>query len=689
MILKTLQVKDFRQFAGDYQLAFARPGDRNVTVVLGDNGAGKSTLLNAFRWCLYGSVEMENPDEILSHFAVYQAAVGDRLSVEVKLNFEHNHTDYSAWRIQEYKKADGGGIDPVGEEVFRVTFVTPSGETKTHNDPVGFVTNLLPEHLARFFFFQGESILQLALQRSRETLRDGVETFLEFTVLDRAIKHLKKVEADFEQELKAIGGADVRELQAQIDELKEAMETLESQRVQADKNISANKASTELVRQRLSEVEHFRPLLQEVMNQDIRLQALERQRQDAVGDLSRLVSENGFLAFSEQILAEPSRLADAAVEKGELPSKIKPQFVADILERGECICRRTIDDSARSALEEWQSKTGVAELEEAIDDLRKGIYIYRNSRRADLLAQLPERRSRIAEIDNDVQDALGKKSSAERQIGAVTLNEKEIEELRENYEKLKNELVDLKVEEKGYIDAIARKDEELDELEAKRDTLTKSEKKELVVGSRIKATKNVRKALEKVRADWSQFVQAYLDDQLKVSWADVAQLPRRVSFKDDFSLSIEERGGSGEWVISAPSEANCAVLALTFVSALIRFAAEIGKDTGRKGVFAGGEFSLVMDAPFAKMDTAFKQRVPIGLAKTVPQIVLISSLDQWSGEIDKALRGTVGSAYSLVLHKPGEEDSRREVSALGKHFDYVVTDRHGVTDWSEIQEIKR
>ena len=69
---------------------------------------------------------------------------------------------------------------------------------------------------------------------------------------------------------------------------------------------------------------------------------------------------------------------------------------------------------------------------------------------------------------------------------------------------------------------------------------------------------------------------------------------------------------------SAQSEANCVVLALTFVSALIRFANEVGQDRDRQVVFSGGEFPLVMDAPFAKMNEHFKRKVPVGLAGNVP-----------------------------------------------------------------------
>ena len=167
----------------------------------------------------------------------------------------------------------------------------------------------------------------------------------------------------------------------------------------------------------------------------------------------------------------------------------------------------------------------------------------------------------------------------------------------------------------------------------------------------------------------------------------MAQLPQRVSFNSDFTLSIEERGGTGEWVTSAPSEANCAVLALTFVSALIRFANEVGEDKDRPDVFSGGEFPLVMDAPFAKMDEDFKRKVPTGLAGNVPQILLISNLDQWRGDVRRRPPSKSWEGLRPDVTQAWPRSARRKVKFFGKDVDYVITDEEGPMDWTEIKEV--
>ena len=48
MLLKSLKLKDFRQFKGEQEITFSTDPVRNVTVIMGENGSGKTTLAQAF-----------------------------------------------------------------------------------------------------------------------------------------------------------------------------------------------------------------------------------------------------------------------------------------------------------------------------------------------------------------------------------------------------------------------------------------------------------------------------------------------------------------------------------------------------------------------------------------------------------------------------------------------------------------
>ena len=138
----------------------------------------------------------------------------------------------------------------------------------------------------------------------------------------------------------------------------------------------------------------------------------------------------------------------------------------------------------------------------------------------------------------------------------------------------------------------------------------------------------------------------------------------------------------------------CEHFALCFVSALIKLASDIGADARQKGeqpkreqLFQGGDYPLVMDAPFATMDRYFKQAVPTGLRQVVPQMAIISNYDQWSGDVENVLRPALGSAYVLEIHTPGGNEDNNCIQFGGRSIDYVVGEPDAVTDWSVIREV--
>lgn len=60
MLLRTLKLKDFRQFKEEQTIFFATDPVKNVTVIMGGNGSGKTTFAQAFTWCLYGNTDFKD-----------------------------------------------------------------------------------------------------------------------------------------------------------------------------------------------------------------------------------------------------------------------------------------------------------------------------------------------------------------------------------------------------------------------------------------------------------------------------------------------------------------------------------------------------------------------------------------------------------------------------------------------------
>ena len=119
MLLKSLKLKDFRQFKGQQTVSFSTDAERNVTVIMGENGSGKTTLAQAFTWCLYGDTDFD--DKMMICKATAQAMLPHaETTVRVELNLIHNGTDYTIFREQRYAKDGIGALKRPNNTLFKI-----------------------------------------------------------------------------------------------------------------------------------------------------------------------------------------------------------------------------------------------------------------------------------------------------------------------------------------------------------------------------------------------------------------------------------------------------------------------------------------------------------------------------------------------------------------------------------------
>lgn len=695
MILRTLVLENFRQVNGRAEVRFAPPGDKNVTVVLGQNGSGKTTLLNAFLWCLYGELEeMENRKEIVCHKAVQDAAIGGQVVGGVSLVVADGPRVYTVSRRVTYQKLDGGRLEEAAQQrPFWVDITDEKGVTTAAPDAIQFVQQMLPRGLSGFFFFRGEDMEDLALQEAQPRLKKGVTEFLNVTLLDQAISHLKTVGKDFGRELAniAVGGEKVftDDIEAAEGDLEAAGTRLET----AKQNDLALRGQREVIERHLAESEEPRRLIEARLRAEDRKASSEKQEEEARKALATAISRDGFLWRADEVFAQPLKLAEEAVKRGEIPTKIKPTFVEDLLDRGDCVCGRPLDDDARACLLKWRGAEGLAAMEENVNEFRNTARGFL-SRRGRFVQDCDRLRTAWAESRVAVRQAEEQLSAIKSELAGRDFGIKELDALQKKLRVVNDDITKASIEVAEAGGVVAAIEGRLAKLRADLARLVKDNVKTGAIQRRYDSTEHVRAALVAMREGWLAIVQGYLNKQLQANWQKVAQLARQVEFTPEFQLSIKELGPDSQWTTSAPSSANLRVLALCFVSALIKLAKEIGVEAKQKAdagqrvpMFQGGDYPLVMDAPFATMDKHFKRAVPGGLRGVVPQVVLLSSYDQWSGEVEAALRTAVGAAYVLELHVPGKGDEGVSIPFAGQKFDYVIAEPDAMTDWTTIREV--
>ena len=239
MLLKSLKLKDFRQFKGEQTIMFSDDPEKNVTVIMGDNGTGKTTLAQAFTWCLYGETGFD--DKILLCKATSRDMLpGQTEKVRAELTLTHKGTEYIIVSEQQYRKTDKSDkpVEAAGQRSFvimykkdgQVEYVKP-----TQLD--GRMKEILPSELARYFFFDGERITVMSKRLSQgkgDEFARAVRSLLGLDAFTSAIDHLKKAVKDYDKKYDARSDSKFEEYTRQISILEQQIERIETRLKEID-----------------------------------------------------------------------------------------------------------------------------------------------------------------------------------------------------------------------------------------------------------------------------------------------------------------------------------------------------------------------------------------------------------------------------------------------------------------------
>ena len=145
MLIKSLKLKNFRQFKGDININFSYDPQKNVTIILGDNTYGKTTLLQAFNWCFYKTVNFDhNPKFLLNYELSEEMLNGSTNIVSVEIVIIHENTEYGIIRKQEYKKINGKTV-LANEIPLKVWYKNEKGNQLSLDDsPETWINDILP-----------------------------------------------------------------------------------------------------------------------------------------------------------------------------------------------------------------------------------------------------------------------------------------------------------------------------------------------------------------------------------------------------------------------------------------------------------------------------------------------------------------------------------------------------------------
>ncbi|MCR5407591.1 MAG: DNA sulfur modification protein DndD [Bacteroidales bacterium] len=216
MIIKSIELNNFRIYRGKNKIDLTPNGEHNIIIVSGNNGYGKTTFLMSLVWCLYGK-NMDKVDELykkeIDEKGSYSKYIGNSLNLTAADNGETrfsvsvtfinvdipNTTCTEVTIVRSYDRAtsasdeleiliDGKASDLFGDKDEEELFIRDY---------------ILPIEIAKFFFFDAEKIVSFAqvnTPKQRAELSQAYSQVLGIQKYAELKSELEKLQDDYRRE---------------------------------------------------------------------------------------------------------------------------------------------------------------------------------------------------------------------------------------------------------------------------------------------------------------------------------------------------------------------------------------------------------------------------------------------------------------------------------------------------------
>lgn len=190
MIIKKLILHNFGVYAGTNEFEFH--GQKPIVLVGGLNGRGKTTFLEAILLALYGknSFAYSESDHKAygSYLKSYVNMTDGTKETFVQLEFVMDDNGTEEYCIRRSWSGKGRS----SSEDLYVEKDSIYNEFLTDNWAM-FMENVLPSGLSNFFFFDGEKIANLAVEKTSKQMKESIKALLGITVLDHLENDLNRI----------------------------------------------------------------------------------------------------------------------------------------------------------------------------------------------------------------------------------------------------------------------------------------------------------------------------------------------------------------------------------------------------------------------------------------------------------------------------------------------------------------
>ncbi|MBQ8068452.1 MAG: AAA family ATPase [Solobacterium sp.] len=661
MIIKSLTLKNFRQFIGEQDIQFSVDPDKKATLIIAENATGKTTLLESFSWILYGEasglksiVNVEQANKLVAR--------EEELKIEGTICLEHLGREY---RINRWAYATKANTKvKVSNSYVLISYVDDDGNSKELRDSAArsLIDEIVPKDLFPYFFFQGENIEAIGQEISNgKTTSSGeftnaIRGMLGFNWLYQEIRDLKKVVKQYSEEIEN-NKADltIQEIQRRINDADNKIEGFDQQLTSYKSSLEKFKEEKKSVSDEILKSGNVAEKQKQSLLLSTEIKRLIDSEKDNKKKIFSDFSKQGYRLLAKSLIEESLEFLK---EHGGDASKGIPGMNASAIEyvlngnlnEGECFCGKKISENCeeRKILQSLIQylpphslgaeintfdETGRIRCETANEYWEN----HQNDERRlrELRESIVNKEKQLEEIDREIKSFpdMTKKKQREQDL------EQTIEKIHETIGELQNKietqisLRDIAKKEKLNYKSTDEKVRKLEQCEAYASWLLEKVEKYCEKGEREK-----RKELQ---------------DAINEIFSNVFDVNIYLVLNDDYSMEIKSNN-SLDLDDFQNSTSQDAILAFSFIGGIIKLAREKAVSKAQDKTdddelidnLEVEPYPLVMDAPSSSFDT---KRIE-NFCKIMPNIaeqVIFFIKDTDGLYVKKDIANILGKEYTM------------------------------------------
>ena len=634
MLLKKLELENFRQYNGVQSVEFSTNPEKNVTLFLGKNTSGKTTLIQAFRWIFYDDCNFtgKKSDEksILNNETKIGMRKGEIKNVRATLCFEHRGISYEVVRKYEYQSHISGDAKKINDSLL-LYYYDSNGERMMVKGTKSKLEEILPESLAEYFFFDGEKIAE---SRDPKNVKNSINMIMGLIPLEHMLNHRVNGKINAEKSLMGMMKPDstVELLRSQITREESTLKTAQENRDDAKRRYDDMDSMVSAKAIEMAEIESIAKDAQDLRIVDQQIE--EKEKGIATSELDII---NSFASAAVELMSK--HIASSISEQMktlEFEDKGIPDMTAvsvrHILDRGKCICGADLsnNDNCRKHIEDLllylppeSIGTQIRRLNNTMDGLINNHSECNNYNTLKKLYSFQvEQYDELEEKKNMLSERIG----ANRDADVIKNDYEKSKELRESFNQRKQ----------GYDEKCKTTQNKIEELKRQLTNAAKNDEYNNELQTKIFYVSELAKMAKMRYGSSSDEILNSIRATLTEVFSNMYHGQRTIVITDDYKVMLNVGGERLD-----NSKGLDTVQNFAFIATLLK----VAKDRAQNELNSEA-YPLAMDAVFSNTDEGHIKNICKELPKLAEQAILAIMDKDWA-IASQSLEKFVGKKYRI------------------------------------------